>query len=585
MSPEVAALRNREHDSLGALLEKFENHMKMLECAAQDTLVNMARSQILSDCFDAASGESGLFTLSVPTGGGKTLSSMQFALRHAVLHGMRHVIYAIPFTSVAQQTAEVFRSVFGSQNVLEHHSAHVVPLIDDMDEGESNEVAKGERLATQNWDAPIIVTTNVQLLESLYANTPSKCRKLHNVAGSVIVLDEAQTLPDSLLKPTLAMLEALCIDFSTSVVLCTATQPALEELWPFASKPKEIAVHTDSFAQAFAGRVQFTPLVQMERAELVEELSSRNQALCVVGTKKKARNLYLDVIQVAHDKGMIESGGSANDSGFFHLSTNMVAVHRLQAIEEIRRRLSTGERCVVVSTQLIEAGVDVDFPEAYREIAGIDSLMQVAGRCNREGRQRDCAGNSRPGIVHIFELEEDLESQESGLVRSWLGSMKNISKNLIKNNGGEISEGLVGPFFLERYSASPNLDKGGILESISGVLRSRCETLEYERYAIEYKIIEGNTDAVYVPWDHEARRLLELARKLSATGESSVLFMPLQRYSVGVYPHILNAFKRDGCIETVGNYHVLVQDACMTRYSQETGLLPVGESELNNLVI
>ncbi len=263
----------------------------------------------------------------------------------------------------------------------------------------------------------------------------------------------------------------------------------------------------------------------------------------------------------------------------------MVATHRMGTIEEIRRRLSTGKRCVVVSTQLIEAGVDVDFPEAYRELAGIDSLMQVAGRCNREGRWRDNEGNLCPGMVHIFELVEDNESQGSGLVPSWLGAMKSIAKNLIQNNNGEMSEMLIRPFFSERYGACPDLDQGGILEGISKTLRSRCKTLEYERYANVYKIIEDNTSAVYVPWDQEAQRLLDLARKLAVTGESSALFMPLQQYSVGVYPLFLSQLKRNGDIEEIGDYSVLVQDACMTRYSQETGLLPTDESELNNLVI
>ena len=233
MTPEAAALRVREYDSLEELLERLDVHMARLEEQAPRTTVNEARAQLLQDCRAAAAWDEGLFTLSVPTGGGKTLSSMEFALRHAVLHGKRRVIYAIPFTSVAQQTARVFRSVFGANNVLEHHSAHVLANYDDAHEGASNDSARAERLATQNWDAPIIVTTNVQLFESLYANTPSKCRKLHNVAGSVIVLDEAQSLPDELLLPTLAVLEGLCIDFDTSVVLCTATQPTLDGIWPF----------------------------------------------------------------------------------------------------------------------------------------------------------------------------------------------------------------------------------------------------------------------------------------------------------------------------------------------------------------
>jgi CRISPR-associated endonuclease/helicase Cas3 len=307
-----------------------------------------------------------------------------------------------------------------------------------------------------------------------------------------------------------------------------------------------------------------------------------------VGTKKKARDLYNDVVQVAREAGALSYGSSPKDEGFFHLSTNMVAAHRMQVIECIHDRLLKGERCIVISTQLIEAGVDVDFPEVYRELAGIDSLLQVAGRCNREGKLRDNDGNLCAGTVHVFEYEEDLDSQESGLVRTWLGSMKSIARNLIEENGGLVSEDLVKPFFISRYRGGSDelaLDRGGILKSISGILQNRCRTLEYERYASEYHIIEDETDAVYIPWNDEARHLIDFARRLSTTGESAAIFMPLQHSAVGVYPHIIKQLLACGAIEVVGNYYVLLQESCITRYSEETGLPPVEESAPNSLII
>ena len=585
-APEVSALRERNYSSLDELRNRLDAHMQLLGRNAPRTPVNTARAQILADCVEAASWESGLFTLSVPTGGGKTLSSLQFALQHAVLHGKSRVIYAIPFTSIAEQTADVFRSIFGRENVLEHHSANTPTMHDDMPGAASRDQIESERLATQNWDAPIIVTTNVQLLESCYANTPSKCRKLHNLAGSVIVLDEAQSLPDALLKPTLALLEDLCIDFSTSVVLCTATQPALEKYWPFGSVPREIARHRELFDEAFLHRVRFEPLVQVPRDALAYELSTKHQALCVVGTKKKARNLYQDVILAAKSRGEIDCDNSATDEGFFHLSTNMVAAHRMSVLNQIRSRLASGERCVVVSTQLIEAGVDVDFPEAYREIAGIDSMMQVAGRCNREGRRTNKNGEAVEGSVHIFEFEEDRGSEDRSLVRTWLGAMKGISKDLLTGTDGVVKASLVEPYFSRRYAKDADgLDRGQLLQRIAKTLEGYCQGLEYESYACEYKIIDDTTKTVYVAWDDESHRLLDLARRLAPTGEDAALFLPLQQYAVGVYSHVLSQLERNGDVEKVGSYYVLVQDGLVTRYSNETGLLPVGESEPNNLII
>ena len=400
------------------------------------------------------------------------------------------------------------------------------------------------------------------------------------------MLDEAQSLPDALLKPTLALLEDLCIDFSASIVLCTATQPAIDEYWPFGSSPREIATHRELFDEAFMHRVQFEPFVQISRGGLAHELSTKHQVLCVVGTKKKARELYLDVVLAAKEQGVISCDGGAVDEGFFHLSTNMVSTHRMNVLNQIRSRLANGGRCVVVSTQLIEAGVDVDFPEAYREIAGIDSMMQVAGRCNREGRRTNEAGKACEGVVHIFEFEDDCGTDDGALLRTWLGAMKSISKSLLANTGGVVNTTLVEPYFSRRYAKDADgLDRGQLLQRISKTLEGYCQGLEYETYAREYKIIDDATEAVYVAWDDEGRRLLDLARKLAPTGESTALFLPLQRYAVGVYPHVLDQLKTNGDVEEVGNYYVLVEDGLITRYSNEIGLLPVGESEPNDLII
>lgn len=244
MLPDYSAARNRDYASLPELLSLLENYMNALQAGTSDSSVNAARKTVLDDACAASAFPTGIFTMTVPTGGGKTLASMMFALRHAVEHGLRRVIVAIPYTSIVEQTASVLREVFGNENVLEHHSNYDFEARDE-------ESVLSERLAVQNWDAPIIVTTNVQLLGSLYSNKPGKCRKLHNVVGSVLVLDEAQTLPDSLLTPSLAALEELTLDYGCTVVLCTATQPAIANHWPFGSHTQEIAKHQEALVLSY----------------------------------------------------------------------------------------------------------------------------------------------------------------------------------------------------------------------------------------------------------------------------------------------------------------------------------------------
>ena len=364
------------------------------------------------------------------------------------------------------------------------------------------------------------------------------------------------------------------------------SQPALDGLWPFGSRPREINRHGEAFVKTFASRVVFAPLEQVEPAALAHTLAGKHQVLCVIGTKPKARDLYTEMVQAAHEDGFLTEGETPSAAGFFHLSTNMVAAHRMSMLDEIRRRLEVGDRCIVVSTQLIEAGVDIDFPEAYREIAGMDSLMQVAGRCNREGRLTDEHGHSLAGVVHIFELLGDDSDRRGDTVRSWLEAMKSITKNLLSNNGGVPSEEAMEQFFRMRYRVNTiGLDKGGIYQSIAGVLCNLCATLEYERYANEYQIVDDSTEEVYVAWDEQGRQLIKRAREMAVSGEASALFIPLQKYSVSVYPAALHQLEHSGDIEDIGPFHVLVQDACITRYSEETGLLPAGEGELSNLVI
>lgn len=361
-----------------------------------DSKVNRKRAEVLRACLAKAELPPGVFSLTVPTGGGKTLSSLAFALRHAIRHGQRRVVYAIPYTSIIEQTADIFRGIFGDANVIEHHS--------NVEVDATQETARS-RLACENWEAPLIVTTNVQLLESLFANRTSRCRKLHNLVGSVIVLDEAQLLPVPYLQPVVDALRLLVKDYGVTLVLCTATQPALESRTSFDQakalrgfKAGEVREIVDDVPALYADleRVRVHLPVDLNKArtwdDLAPEIAGHEAVLAIVGRRADARALYRRL-------------KAENSDGLWHLSGLMCAEHRSDTIKAIKAALAERRQALrdgragvpirVVSTQLVEAGVDIDFPVVYRALAGLDSIAQAAGRCNREGRLAR-------GEVHVF---------------------------------------------------------------------------------------------------------------------------------------------------------------------------------------
>lgn len=575
MTPSAASIRASSWSlTLQELSDRLDNYLDSLMAGAPHSAVNEVRASILDSCRVAADLEPGVFTLTVPTGGGKTLSSLSFALRHAIAHGMERVIYAIPYTSIVEQTAQVFRNALGVENVLEHHSNY-----DFEEDAERGAIV---RLLTQNWDAPIVVTTNVQLFESLFSNRPGKCRKVHNIARSVVVLDEAQTLPDGLLKPTLAMIEDLCLDFGTSVVLCTATQPALAGLWPFGTETREIVTSRNGFDRAFGGRAQFVWEAEIDEWELASRLVDERTVLCIVGTKAKAKLIYEIVKSLV---GVDEDQAELKDHcglGLFHLSANMTPLHRSRILEKVRARLAAGERCIVVSTQLIEAGVDIDFPSVYRELAGVDSLFQAAGRCNREGSRAQ-------GKVHVFEL---LSDREKPTPHTWLERMKSITRALIECHGGVIDSQLISAFFRQRYETDgDDLDGKGIFCQLTDgeLIKNGLKTLQLESVANEYRIIEDDTVPVFIPWGEDGVRMLRDLQHLVAHGvDPTALVMKMQRSSISVRDYLYEKLKEVGAIddESFQTLAVLQTDVGGDRYySNEVGLLLPGEEELNELIV
>ena len=344
--------------------------------------VNEARCGMLDDCLAASQGGTGVYALTAQTGSGKTLGVARFGLNHACSNaaGQRRIIFAIPYTSIIEQNAQVYREVFGDENVLEHHSS-----VDFDDSDDPTSVHYRMRLAAENWDAPLVVTTNVQLFETLYASKPSRCRKLHNIANSVIVLDEAQMLPLRYLKPCIKALSELVKNYGCTVVLCSATQPCLDDY--FANEGlqvKEIVSNPQKLSEALS-RVRYKSEGRLSDDEISERLATHKQALCIVNSRKQARVLY---------EKLAELLGS---DAVYHLTTMMHSVHRRRILANVEDRLNKGAPCILVATSLVEAGVDIDFPSVYRALAGVDSLVQAAGRCNRAGR-RDPAKS----IVHLF---------------------------------------------------------------------------------------------------------------------------------------------------------------------------------------
>jgi CRISPR-associated endonuclease/helicase Cas3 len=503
-------------------------------CAnSEATVVNMARRRVLEECVRAADLPPGFFSLTVPTGGGKTYASLAFALRHALRHGLSRVIYALPFTAIIEQNAGKFRDALKdcAHGVVEHHSNLVV---DD-----SDRVAK---LAIENWEAPLVVTTNVQFFESLYSQRVSSCRKLHNLAHAVIILDEAQALPVSLLAPCLEALRELVTGYGATVVLCTATQPALNRRPAFEfglEGVREIMPNTRALSEELR-RVEVELLGQKTDDELGTLLREHSRVLCIVSTRRQARELFERI---------------RCEEGTFHLSALMCPAHRSEVLDMIRRTLADPNAiCRVVSTQLVEAGVDVDFPVVFRAMAGLDSIAQAAGRCNREGRL------SR-GKVYLFHGQQ---LPPAGFLRQTAQAADLI---LPQFAGDLLGLDAINAYF-ERYywTQTGYMDRQDILARLNEITM-RDLWIPFERVGRDFRIIRDEGLSVLIPYDETARDLLALLRH---TGFTATLARKLQPYSVEVYPSDFEALRMVGAIDPViDRCAVLIRE---DSYDPQTGL-------------
>ena len=495
--------------------------------------LNMQRCVILEQCMSAgAQYGPGLFTLTVPTGGGKTVASLSFALAQAKAHGMRRIVYVIPYTSIIEQTAQAFREILGDENVLEFHSG--VQFDQQEDDASSPEAAPLTR-SVETWDVPVIVTTAVQFFESLYACQPSKCRKLHNLAQSVLIFDEAQMLPLPYLRPCVWAIAQLVRHYGASAVLCTATQPALDPIFQeFAPEIpiREICPMAEAHWESFR-RVSFQQAGTLSWMDLAARLQQQEQVLCVVNTRRAAREVFRQL----------------SGSGNFHLSTLMYPAHRKRILDEIRRRLRDGLPCRVVSTSLIEAGVDVDFPAVYRELSGLDSILQAAGRCNREGKRPP-----EDSIVTIFQGEDPpprLFETSIGAGKIVLDHCQDVS-----------SRAAIHTYF------STLLDlKGAEAQDAHHILPlMESEFFPFRTVAERFHLIESPTTTVYLPLE-EGAGLVELLR----SGQySRTLYRRLGQYGVSVYPQHLAALEQAGALEHLEDGSVVLRDIGL--YTQTTGL-------------
>jgi CRISPR-associated endonuclease/helicase Cas3 len=499
---------------VGSLLPKLEMHLARKAAEAEPTPVNRLRAEVLRACRSAGDRPPGLFSLTVPTGGGKTLSSLAFALEHARRYGLRRVIYAIPFTSIIEQTARVFRSAVGTNAVLEHHSA--------LGPRPEAETARS-RLAGENWDAPLIVTTTVQLFESLFANRTSQLRKLHNLATSVLVLDEAQALPPGVLRPVTAVLDQLVKYYRCSVVLCTATQPALGKVFKGFS-PAEIMPEPAALFRAL-DRVDITlPSLRERRSwdEIAGEMACSSQALAIVNTRRDCRTLH----------GRLPPGT-------VHLSTWQCAAHRTLLFRQIRRQLAAGSDLRVVSTSLVEAGVDLDFPVVFRAMTGLDSLAQAAGRCNRNGRLDK-------GRFVVFRPEG---------TRPWVHIAQAIgAAEVALRAHGEMpfEPAAFERFFDELYWAKGKeaLDKYRIAQLLGLGAEGRREgdpfDFRYRTAAELFRMVEDDQETVIIPYDRSAREAIAV---LERHGPDRHLLRRLQPFTVPVRPGPMLALREALAVE------------------------------------
>jgi CRISPR-associated endonuclease/helicase Cas3 len=543
MDGEKTLTRGRS-SSLDVLLDKLDQHMAKLAADAPPTHVNRVRAEVLRQCRERAASQPGIFSLTVPTGGGKTLSGLAFALTHAVRHKKRRIIYVIPYTSIIEQSAGIFRSIFGD-NVVEHHS--------NLDP--EKETAKS-RLATENWDASIIVTTNVQFFESLFAARTSSCRKLHNIVNSVVVLDEAQLLNPEFLQPILETINLLSRHYGVTFVLSTATQPALNSRkgfgWTFKGLDgvREIMADPDALYRDLKRVTVEMPLdLHACRGwdEIAADVLPHDSVLAIVNTRRDCRELH-----------------RLMPEGTIHLSAAMCGEHRSQVIAGIRERMEKKVPTRVVSTQLVEAGVDIDFPVVYRALSGLDSIAQAAGRCNREGKL-----DRGKAVVFV-----PPKSSPPGTLRR----AEQTTVSLLSGSTSDpMARELFSRYFEHFYVKADSLDKHGIQDLLTTDAREL--KIQFRTAAEKFRLIDDGESQAILVWYGDSQTLIG---KLKKDGPERWLMRKLQRYSVNLPRRVVDKLVETGEVEEV--WPGIFAQAVSTLYDDDVGVTTDGSLTAEQLI-
>ena len=553
MSPDKSLVRQSAKASLEQMRAQLEEYVSHFN---REGRINEARAAFLDQCrTHGRTAKRKIYSLTLPTGAGKTVSSMMWALEHAIAQGCERIIYVIPYTSIITQTAQTFRDIFGADQVLEHHS--------DVDAKERlDEALEYTKLMTENWDVPLVVTTNVQFFESLYAHRVSRCRKLHNICNSVVVFDEVQMFPPRLLNPILRVVESLHYAFRVEPLFCTATLPVFDKdilsdskrfghEFFFLKEPVQEVVPYDAELFAPFDKVRYHwDLLKLSTEELAERLGEHESFLCIVNSRDDAARLYA-ALQV-QDKSV---------EGLIHLSRRMCSAHIQERIEEIRHRLKDGEPVRVISTPLVEAGVDLDFPVVYRAMAGLDSVMQAAGRCNREGRMAE------PGEVYIFRLTDGTDIPGE---MSWAqGALEDLLDRLSEQGTPQRAE--IERYYQAFYNDVNSFDNKKDKE-VSKLLwdegDDRCEGLRFEDETASenFRYIENQDTPIVIPYGDAGKAII---KKLQSN-------LPLTRQEYRQMNRLTVGLKQKDCLTLGSSISVsecgIAYLADDKLYSAETGI-------------
>lgn len=541
MQVENTRFRGNYEDFLN-LIGKFNTYMDDKNKKADKSKINSYRKQIYNDCVNAAYQKSNLFSLTVPTGGGKTLASMAFALNHLKHNNLKRIICVIPYTSIIEQNARQYKDVFGEESILEHHSNFDFNPDEKKDNNENRSTSKKLKYASENWDVPIIVTTNVQFFESLFANKSSRCRKLHNITNSIVIVDEAQMIPTKFLEPSLAAITELVSNYNTSVVLTTATKPDFPK-GLLSKKPIEIINNPETLYKEL-NRVKVEYINQLSDEKLASNINELDQVLVIVNTRNHAQKLYEWLPK----------------DNLFHLSAKMCSAHRSKILDQIRLKLKNNEPCKVISTQLIECGVDISFPVVYRSLTGIDSIAQSAGRCNREGKLDK-------GKVYVFNSTE-----KYGKAIMYQSRTAECGREILETFDDPLSLDAISRYFELLYDIEKDrLDMKNIMENFEE--GGRTLAFSFQKTAKDYKLIE-ETESLIIPYNKDASNIIE---SLKYSEHANTLIRKLQPYTISIHEVQLKRLIDEGIIILISDRFCVL--ACNEGYYNEDTGLVLGNKE------